>query len=840
VSVFNLVVARATQLGFNWLAGGEEVVNGLYDALEHNLDAPNKGDQLMHASGGFVGKQVKSSLGRIFRNFRRKISPGEELLRRSDRAVRNAERVDAAWAALQKGEDIEAWWPYRSKADRGLRLCRFPDLVGVKDGITKSDLSVVSDFDYILALNLCLLRVVNQEVFTNLDTMGMFDGGYLTYVTNTKRLSTVLKKTNLTTDWSKTLWYFELDCMSGYRNAPDPTFDYRRDVSALANSGHLTTNESYKDKVLANILPVKQTMVPSFRDWVSSLVWVTAGSSSIGKMRVVVEEGEKKVSFKARKNCVPFIYSVDELIDVVNSTNECINVAVIKNEVGKLRVAVASDIGNYLLQAYMLAQIGDSYKVWTGNTLGETADEERSRLQKMMYLCKGRYCLPFDYANFDHQPSTLEIKKILYRIFGQLQLTDESQTLFRQMMSNLDRQWLTGRDGELNLKLRVQGGLMSGYRITSLIGNAWNSWMTETCQNLAHNIFGFKAVAYYIRGDDSAVFFDEWWHAAVFRDLYARVQAVGNNAKFGILWERCEFLRTVITPGGCYAYPARAMVAVSQRKPWSGERWAPSNIITGTADAIWRTARRGFIDLSHLLTHLLDRYALKSRTPHLVAFTPSQTGGAGLLPFKSTKAVVFHPRIARVEITSSWMQSTVSEAAPDLDRKQVESVVSQLASDIVTADDIPSISKQLRKQAQYVLRRARFDRVPQRHWLVGERGYPPPTIKIDEADRYRIMARAKTWGDVARTQPVVYHWVKKVEKNNCPRWMTREFVSGAAPGICDLDPKFRGLWSSRVLSLVSMIKTKTVTDYLSWYNSIAASVAVQIRASREYGLYGRL
>lgn len=790
--------------------------------------------QLVRLASGFVDKTSVTSVSEILSTFKVEISPGEEGLDRGSRTKRNSALLAEIRARVKSGEDVEGLLPFRSKADRGLRLIRFPDLYELLD---ERFWPIVLDYDYILALNLAVLYVRDRHVFDRVLDVGIFDAGLNTFMTNASRLSTKIKFSNLTDDLSYAVRFIELDVLTGYRNLPDPSFNYWRDVSQLASSGRAPQNWEFKKDVLRSLFPVEQVVLPKFEEWVESLVWLTAGSSSIGK--VTVEVDGEKVKFRARKNCVPYVLTLEEVLDVVRKQDRCVNKAILKNELKKVRIAVASDIANYLLQAYFLAGIGDSYKNWPGNTLAETAEEERDRLRKMAKMSEDAYGLPFDYAQFDHQPSRDEILAILARIREQLSLSDEQVRLYEQMIHNLRMEVLVGEFEGVRREFRISGGLMSGYRITSLVGNCWNTWMTECAAKISSDVFGFRPLAYWIRGDDSAVYFKQWHHAILFRTFYDLVQADGNDKKFGILWERMEFLRTAITPKGCFGYPNRAAAGITQRKPWSGERWQPTNVVTGLVDAVDRTARRAWTDLSVLKEALLKAYARKSGISELMFYTPQQLGGAGLLPFKNVKPCRNPKFNFRVDVVSPWFAGYVRKVAPNL--KDVDTVVQNHAAAVVTADDVPGISRILRKKHVRTFRSMTFEKIPvNRGYRLGESLGTPPRLVVSEEELLMMEAREMTWGDVARKNGPVWNWVRKMERRGCPRWLTREFVSHNAPGVLDMDSKFRGLLSAHVLREVSKINAGTVTGWLSAYNVFIQAAAVDMRSQPEYYLYGHM
>jgi len=192
-----------------------------------------------------------------------------------------------------------------------------------------------------------------------------------------------------------------------------------------------------------------------------------------------------------------------------------------------------------------------------------------------------------------------------------------------------------------------------------------------------------------------------------------------------------------------------------------------------------------------------------------------------------------------VQLRSSWYKNYVLSVVPDLEN--VDKVVQSRASAVVTTDDVPGISRLLRQKYTRVYRTMSFDRIPinRGYSLIGPLP-PPPRLVVSEEDMLRMEAGMLSWGDVARSRPSVWNWVRRMENRGCPRWLTREFVGGNAPGLVDLDPKFRGLMSNHVLREVSKIKAGTVTGWLSAYNTFIAAVCMHLRDTPEYHLYGHM
>jgi len=163
--------------------------------------------------------------------------------------------------------------------------------------------------------------------------------------------------------------------------------------------------EKVAEETLAMIVPDVKYI--SFEDFILSGEWVTSGSSSIGKVEWKLGEEEGKI--KARKNLVPDVIDLKELYTKCQDVREQHHKSIIKAELGKLRIAVASDMENYLIMTWINRMLGGPYSQWEGSTIDESVNEQTNRMTAMIRACEKAFGLPFDYKNFDHQPTTDEV-----------------------------------------------------------------------------------------------------------------------------------------------------------------------------------------------------------------------------------------------------------------------------------------------------------------------------------------------------------------------------------------------------------------------------------------------
>lgn len=157
------------------------------------------------------------------------------------------------------------------------------------------------------------------------------------------------------------------------------------------------------------------------------------------------------------------------------------NVALIKTELSKIRIAVSSPIEVYLPQAWLVS--GHAYSSWPCNTREEPQWKELARQETMWERLHERECsLPYDFASFDHQPTTAEVMAFQQATNGcarrliQSHQQSDIEDLTANLLTGFQQATLTSPPGlGAQHTFRVTGGLMPGLRSTSCVGSGWNA-----------------------------------------------------------------------------------------------------------------------------------------------------------------------------------------------------------------------------------------------------------------------------------------------------------------------------------------------------------------------------
>lgn len=561
-------------------------------------------------------------------------------------------RSDPVPEALLSGKfsdaEFEEYFPFRTKLDKGTRRGRANMVYAAFRRKGKKDrwrhlLPYLRNLDYITVCNLMLFDIVHGdwlEPWIESGSTTSLDA----FIETAKTVNNRLKK--LPAPDELRIRYCETVCATGYRNPPFGDFDFVAETRSLAEGGepHGMIDDNWLDTFHAAAIKVQSGVVSrpikylTLREYIASDLANTSGASSYGK--VEWEFKGEKGKFKARKNFLLDICTVDFLYEqTVLHLGKQVNTSFIKSELGKMRIAVTGDIWSYFSQSWLNYLCNGCYLDWPGNTLDESPQQQSIRMEAMRAAAFGGFALPFDYSAFDHQATTEE-NKILVSLYLQngtvnvppTELDFHAHVLSLTVASFSNATVLATEKGVTHT-INITGGLQSGIRLTSLVGNYWNQTITQIANDVRAEVGCTNPVQYWLRGDDSAVYSRTYWDVLIFRLSYAGVNAIGNDSKYGIHQGESEFLRVWYGKTRNYGYPNRALPGLMQRKPWSSEPWAAEAVIKAQLDTVDIVSRRTLLDYTWLKEVLSKDWShYRSLSDKWLAL-PTCLGGLGYLPF---------------------------------------------------------------------------------------------------------------------------------------------------------------------------------------------------------------
>lgn len=633
-------------------------------------------------------------------------------------------------------DDFLKVFPARTKLDLGIRRARAGTVYRLYKNTKSTDtwrtwIPRLVHLDYISVCNLLVAHQVHGP--------GWLEFWWTTGALNSleswdrisKHVNNSLKKLPAS-DYLRQR-YAEAGGMSGYRNPPFPGFDPIQDTKELAEAGipHGFPDSDWIAELRASAVAVQGSSVPdsvpylTLEAYIASDLATTQGASTTGVVTWEFETDSGK--FKARKNFLLDLFSPAYLAQqTMLHLGKQVNRSFIKAELGKMRVAVTGDIWSYFSQSWLNYLCGHVYLQWEANTMEEDLASQTERMASMMRLLHKAYGLPFDFAGFDHQPSTSELQLLtqLYLERGSVNVPDDQLEVWRKVLrgtvESFDSSTIQVHEGAKLHSWRVLGGLPSGIRLTSLLGNYWNTACTRWCRRFLKECGLTDPLLSWIRGDDSAIFAKTYWSALLMRLAYGSVNAVGNDDKYGIHWQQTEFLRVWYRDTHALGYPNRAIPALMQRKPWSSDPWSPEGVVSAQLEALATLERR----LARPLDHI--RHAIKqdwSRIRHTTTRwldTPAPLGGLGLDEYKGwvpslAWPTLAHPRIKftnRLAGSELLLEDAFSPWNPSVE--QLVGIQLNRMSDKAVTDDVRGVAAVFRDQ--YSRELARRPRVTWRQY----------------------------------------------------------------------------------------------------------------------------
>lgn len=533
--------------------------------------------------------------------------------------------------------------PVRSKLDSSIRRLKWRDVWSTTPADLRHEMRYYQHLDLIFSTNVMIWgRLFGVDCLRDLRLLGLFNG-LDHFLDRASKISAYVKRFPYDPDDVKQK-LAELSGLIGYLTTDTESWNTAEELAALAEGGnqHGLVTDDWRSLFpqLAELIKNGRSAPKfiTFEEYVKSGQWTTSGSASIGK--VVWTHDLEHGSFKAKKNMLFEIYTPDELWALAEAWDGTLRSrAFIKSEAGKRRLAVSSNLESYLYESYILRLYGHSFKNWDYITLDESAATQHNRSAKTVQLLKaGAWALPFDFARFDHQPTTWEIQTMVSSIIREVSVPTTYAEQFSNIASKVVSSYAKSHismviDGEEHGHT-VTGGIPSGVRITSLIGNQWNSIMTSRARALATAVLGYDPVLFgQIKGDDTAIFCRTAVECWVFRMSYQAINAIGLDSKFGISQNVCEFLRNEASPSGLRGWANRTIPTLTQRKPWTAQPWSPSRDTATLASNIRTLERRLGIDLAWAHRANSIKWSRLMRQSYFWLHLPVRLGGLGVYPF---------------------------------------------------------------------------------------------------------------------------------------------------------------------------------------------------------------
>jgi len=646
------------------------------------------------------------------------------------------------WWASGLEEDFVRIYPFRTNKDKAIRLMRARDWWIIYHHNPPPNYSDVLDlgWDYITTLNLLNTIALIPTWYGKMERCGAFDSDLENYVLVAKKLNDRIKMYGLV-DEPSIESYVEAATITGYRNPPYPGFDQAKEAKLLAEGGEvfsfpITQYDAMSEKL---IVQPESCDGNSFEEWMDSATWTTSGASTFGRLEIQTPEGPIKL--KCRKNQILDAITARDLAKQAQLETEQTNYTIVKSELGKIRLAVSSDIYTYLKMAWVLSFVNKGYLKWKHATLSEDVEEQLKRMEDTCNKLVKRFGLPYDYKAFDHQILTKMIQTI-WKVLSKIGLANVPETMKKQyteisnnVHNSFDNATLITRIEQMTIINKITGGLSSGLGITSIVGNAWNLIMTDLMLEL-HSALGFsKPEDYSIRGDDSSLIFDSWRDASAADACYGAIGAIGGQGKFAVKYQETEFLRVRYTVARCSGYALRALPGLVQRKPWNSQPWSEISTIAHHYNVLMTLKRRG-LDVDRMWRGLRGVWCQLHQIPVEALSTPIHLGGLGLCSGSNRvwpqRRVPHNPsHIIRKTTERERLIIEKWNYQPLPTQEQLKNAAQRASDSTLSADDIPGTAKFIRKQTNLELKQ-HYKIIPRTRELVS---IVPAALQITTVDQ---------------------------------------------------------------------------------------------------------
>jgi len=693
--------------------------------------------------------------------------------------------------------DYQLVFPPRTKTDLNIRRDRLADVAYLyKNSVSGQEwrlwLPRLINLDYITVQNLMRAHFIHGDFLSLFwNSYNLFDLD--DYLTAAKWVNDRLKKFPAPEDLL--LKYAECGTMAGYRNLPFKGIDRRAEAKALVSTieEHGFVDQDWlKDfsavcEEITTEKPTPQVEYMSLKEFIASDLWSTQGSSSVGKVEWRV--GDEQGKFKARKNFLKDLYTTDQLYQIcLDNAGKQVNMTLVKSELGKMRIAVASDIWTYLIMSWLNYLCGHVYTLWEENTLEETPQQQAQRMSDTLDELEDAYGLPFDFRGFDHQPRITETQIMAEKYFrcGRVNVPDaavlEWTFWVSKTVDSFANAVLIDRDDQAEPKevtLKVEAGVMSGIRLTSLFGDMWNRIATRIAKRRC-----FKAVAMAglmvrlklssrSRGDDSQILSNSYWGCLLMRLGYQAINAIGANGKFGIHKHKSEFLRIWYSKGRVWGYPNRAIPGLSQRKPWNSEAWTEEGTVKAQFESLRIIERRLGRRLPKIEESICVSWSRRRKQSQDWLRTPVSLGGLGLMTWRgsypSKKWIKFEPpQVDGLNIRPDrYVDYQTRFSAFNLTDDEAKALLKKNFSAKIAADDVVGLNHIFRVRYKEELARFRtsWKRIK---W------YATPTLALTDEERVlRSFTSPVDMSAYANTAPGVFGKWRKLQET----WTDAQVVS---------------------------------------------------------------
>lgn len=326
------------------------------------------------------------------------------------------------------------------------------------------------------------------------------------------------------------------------------------------------------------------------------------------------------------------LMTTEQLYDRCWVKENLVNKAFYKIENGKeARVIFGGDMQQYLLMSWLMDMYNPVPNIDT--TLFENGASEKRRVETWFtYMDNGWYATPIDLKEFDQRISKEEILIVvetLIQTVNESGYDNEFSAAMAHLLSGLKNRTVIEVDGKQH---KYTNGLLSGWKLTALIGTIVSWCYNDMSKQLVQRTFGIGGYSdYTTQGDDTNGFASTEDNAYRLLAAYKHYGYDLSPGKYYISKTKAEFLRKEysIVDRTVRGYPARSITKLLFR---SGElkELSPGLDRLQEGIAMWQTclARSLYIPKNIFLHDMSKRigHANSHLTDYLMKFSVNQGG----------------------------------------------------------------------------------------------------------------------------------------------------------------------------------------------------------------------
>lgn len=289
--------------------------------------------------------------------------------------------------------------------------------------------------------------------------------------------------------------------------------------------------------------------VMTFKEYQTDpLRWATSGGAPRVELKI---PGNERFEWRSK-----WAYAISKLSmssEVYeNAKAEGNRASVALKEEAKTRTVITTPMASYLRQSYVMYLLGKPNFLNSTMANRQTFNEIRF-LPNSTYLC-------IDASRFDHSVSKqfmIYFWKTLSGLFKMINMDEASALCLEEADSLLTLEIHYGQD-----VIPYDGGLLSGWRVTTLIGSIKSQLLCELINERLRTQF-----KYAVQGDDIMMVVDEVIDISLIKHLALELNIITNDEKTtssGV----GEFLKVQYDGYKATSYPVRSVRSIFYANPW--------------------------------------------------------------------------------------------------------------------------------------------------------------------------------------------------------------------------------------------------------------------------------